>query len=106
MKKIHIAETDDWAVLYIDGKAAAQDHSLKWWDVLNALGLKYTQSDHSEDALEKMKWNFPVNQSDLIEGQYIIPTDRYTAICTKTTLRSVGTNTSGRKFLYRDILYG
>lgn len=49
MKITYVMNQDgDWEAIYVDGKLAAQGHSLEVWDVLDALGVKYTSYHNVE----------------------------------------------------------
>lgn len=66
--KLHIAECDDWIGLYVDGKLVQEGHSLHWSHLLETLNLEYTsQYYEEEESMEKMGYNFPEKQEDLID---------------------------------------
>ena len=45
MKKIVLAEGEDWIRLIVDGVIVAENHSLHPGQVLDALGIKYELAD-------------------------------------------------------------
>jgi len=55
--KIHGIIGNDWEAIYIDGKLAAEGHSVRWRDLADALGAEVTQSDAIET--KEGDWNPP-----------------------------------------------
>jgi hypothetical protein len=51
--KINVVSADDWYGLYIDGKLVTENHSLRWSDVLQALGIKYNWDAVDEEWMEE-----------------------------------------------------
>jgi len=64
MKKIDIATADDWTALYIDGKVVYQNHSIEAVEVLELLGITYTQHDFEGD-LDEWGNRFPKTVKEL-----------------------------------------
>jgi hypothetical protein len=56
---VTIYRLDDWIAMYVDGKLAIQQHSLRPEEVLDLLGVKYTSTYVPEpDATEMQRIGF------------------------------------------------
>lgn len=65
--KITFVDSDDWEGLYINGELVLENHSLRIYDVLKALGIKYEVINADDDWLASCG-NLPENLTDVKEG--------------------------------------
>ena len=61
--KIVGTESGDWHVLYVDGKLACQNHSIKPRDICEALNIKCEYAEVSDEWAEQNQ--FPEDLEDL-----------------------------------------
>ena len=50
---VELVYADDWVWMLFDGVCVKNGHSLAPWHVLDALGIKYTQRDLTDDEAEE-----------------------------------------------------
>jgi hypothetical protein len=46
------SEDGDWQGIYIDGKLEYEGHSIRYWDVFEVLGIKFTEKNVGNEWLE------------------------------------------------------
>ena len=67
MQDVVIAQTDDWSVLYINGKKSIEGHSLSESDIFQALGISVRTIWIEDEWVEKNGTSFPNDISGLPE---------------------------------------
>lgn len=50
--KVKVVETDDWQIFYVNGIKKTEDHQLRWFEVLNALGIEYEVTHLTDEEFE------------------------------------------------------
>lgn len=52
---IHVVDDgDDWVAVYADDRLIQQGHSVRWDELLESLGIPYTQETASQQAYEEL----------------------------------------------------
>lgn len=64
IEKVTIVRADDWVGLYVNGRLAAEGHSLSEYHVLEALGINQESIECDQEWIEDMG-NLPKNLKDV-----------------------------------------